>query len=76
VDDGDGEGDGDDWDDGITDGGTEGAECAGAVGPGTLVAAALCPVSVTASAITVPTAASAPAPVAAPDRKLISSMRA
>jgi hypothetical protein len=61
---------------GVTDGGTEGVERAGAVGPGVVVAAALCPVSVTASAIAVPTAASAPAPAAAPDRKLISSMRA
>jgi hypothetical protein len=62
--------------DGVTDGGTGAAERAGVVGPGSLVAAALCPVSVTASAIATPTAASAPAPVAAPDRKLISSMRA
>jgi hypothetical protein len=61
--------------DGVTDGRTEGAERAGAVGPGSLVAAALCPVSVTASAIAIPTAASAPAPAAAPDRKLISSIR-
>jgi hypothetical protein len=61
--------------DGVTDGGADGAERAGAVGPVALVAAALCPVSVTASAIAVPTAASAPAPAAAPDRKLISSMR-
>jgi hypothetical protein len=66
--------DGVDGVDGVTD--AEGAERAGAVGPGALIAAALCPVSVSASAIAIPTAASAPAPAAAPDRKLISSMRA
>jgi hypothetical protein len=70
----------DDGVDGVTDAEpacrTEGAERAGVAGPGTLVAAALCPVSVTASAIAVPTTASAPAPAAAPERKLISSIRA
>ena len=65
---------------GVTEGVTaDGAESAGAeraVGPGALVAAALWPVNVTASAVAVPAAASVPAPTAAPDRKLISSMRA
>jgi hypothetical protein len=64
---------------GVTAGGADGAEGVGAeraVGPGALVAAALWPVNVTVSAIAVPAAASVPAPTAAPDRKLISSMRA
>jgi len=61
---------------GLTAGRTEGAERTVAAGLGALVAAALCPVSVTASAIAVPATTSAPAPAAAPDWKLISSMRA
>lgn len=69
--------------DGVADGVADGATADGARGteraaggPGALGAAALCPVSVTASAIAVPATASTPAPVAAPDRKLISSIRA
>jgi hypothetical protein len=50
------------------------AERAGALGPGALIAAALFPVRMTASAIAVPVTASAPAPKTAPDRKLVSSM--
>jgi hypothetical protein len=65
-------------DDGITDGGAVadagGAERAGALGPGALIAAAECPVRMTASAIAVPVTASAPAPKTAPDRKLVSSI--
>jgi hypothetical protein len=41
-----------------------------------LAAASLCPLSATARAIDAPTTASAPAETAAPERKLISSMRA
>jgi hypothetical protein len=61
-----------------TDGATvdaAGFERAGAAGPDVGAAAALCPVSVTASAIAVPATASVPTPAAAPERKLISSMR-
>jgi hypothetical protein len=61
-----------------TDGATvdaAGFERARAAGPDVGVAAALCPVSVTASAIAVPATASVPTPAAAPDRKLICSMR-
>jgi hypothetical protein len=65
-------------DDGVTDGeavaDAGGAERAGALGPGALIAPALCPVRTTASAIAVPVTASAPAPKTAPDRKLVSSM--
>ncbi len=53
-----------------------GAERAGALGPATLTAAALWPVSVTSSAIAVAVTARPPAPTATPDRKLISSIRA
>jgi hypothetical protein len=49
---------------------------AAASGDGVPVAAALCPVSMTTSAMTTPTTASAPPPTAAPDRKLMSSIRA
>jgi hypothetical protein len=52
------------------------AEPAPPPGPAGLAAASLCPLSETARAITAPTAASAPAETAAPERKLISSMRA
>ncbi len=52
-----------------------GIDRVGAAGPDVGVAAALWPVSVTASAIAVPATASVPTPAAAPDRKLISSMR-
>jgi hypothetical protein len=45
-------------------------------GDGGPVAAALCPVSMTASAMTAPTTASTAPPTAAPDRKLMSSIRA
>lgn len=66
--------------DGVTDGeavaDAAGAERAGALGPAALIAAALCPVSVTSSAIPVTATARPPAPTATPDRKLISSMRA
>jgi hypothetical protein len=41
-----------------------------------LVAAALCPPSATASATPTPATASAPPPTAAPERKLMSSIRA
>jgi len=51
-------------------------ERAAGLGAGALVASALWPPSTTASAIATPTAASAPASTAAPERKLISSMRA
>ena len=44
--------------------------------PALPVAAALPPLSVSASAITIPTAASTLVATTAPDRKLISSMRA
>jgi hypothetical protein len=66
--------------DGVTDGDavadTAGAERTGALGPAALIAAALCPVSVTSSVIAVTVTARPPAPTATPDRKLISSMRA
>ena len=66
-------------DDGVTDGeavaDAGGAENAGALGPGVLIAAAPCPVRMTASAIALPVTAAAPAPKTAPDRKLVSSMR-
>jgi len=52
------------------------ARRAGAAGAGGLVAASLCPLSTTASVIAAPAAASAPPVTAAPDRKLISSIRA
>jgi hypothetical protein len=52
------------------------ARRAAASGDGALVAAALCPLSATASAMTAPAAASAPPVTTAPDRKLISSIRA
>ena len=65
-------------DDGITDG--EAVADAGgaerALGLGALIAAAPCPVRTTVSAIAVPVTAAAPAPNTAPDRKLVSSMRA
>ena len=65
-------------DDGVTDGeavaDAGGAERAGALGSGALIAAALFPVRMTTSAIAVPVTASAPAPKTAPDRKLVSSM--
>jgi hypothetical protein len=67
-------------DDGITDGealaDAGGAERVGALGLGALIAAAPCPVRTTVSAIAVPVTAAAPAPNTAPDRKLVSSMRA
>lgn len=47
-----------------------------AAGRGVPVAAALWPPGTTASAIATPAAAATPATTAAPDRKLISSMRA
>ena len=53
----------------------DGAENAGVLGPAALVAAAPCPDRMTASAIADPVTATAPAPKAAPDRKLVSSMR-
>jgi hypothetical protein len=56
--------------------GAAGAERAGTLGPATLIAAALCPVSVTSSATAVTVTARPPAPTTTPDRKLISSMRA
>ena len=66
-------------DDGITDGealaDAGGAERVGALGLGALIAAAPCPVRMTASAIAVPVTVAAPAPKTAPDRKLVSSMR-
>ena len=67
-------------DDGVTDGeavaDAGGPERGSALGPGALVAAAPFPVRMTASAIAVPVTAAAPAPNTAPDRKLVSSMRA
>jgi len=66
--------------DGVTDGeavaDAGGTEPAGALGPGALIAAAPCPDRMTASAIADPVTAAAPAPKTAPDRKLVSSMRA
>jgi hypothetical protein len=52
------------------------AERAGALEPAALIVVAPCPVRMTASAIAVPLTAAAPAPKTAPDRKLVSSMRA
>jgi hypothetical protein len=52
------------------------ARRAAASGGGAPVAAVLCPVSMTASAMTAPTTASAAPVTAAPDRKLMSSIRA
>jgi hypothetical protein len=52
------------------------ARRAAASGACPLVAAALCPLSATASATPTPATASAPPPTAAPERKLISSIRA
>jgi hypothetical protein len=52
------------------------ARRAAASGDGVPVAAALCPVSMTASAMTAPATASATPVTAAPDRKLMSSIRA
>jgi hypothetical protein len=52
------------------------ARRAAAAGDAVPVAAALCPVSMTASAMTAPTTASAAPVTAAPDRKLMSSIRA
>jgi len=65
---------------GVTDGEAAGGAGAGgperaAPGPGALVSAALWPPSITASVIATPTAASTAAAMAAPERKLISSMR-
>ena len=54
----------------------DGAGRAAGPGPDALVASALWPPSTTASVIATPTAASTPASTAAPERKLISSMRA
>jgi len=54
----------------------DGAERAAEPGAGAPVASALWPPSTTASAIATPAAASAPASTTAPERKLISSMRA
>jgi len=51
-------------------------ERAAGLSAGALVASALWPPSTTASVIATPTAASTPASTAAPERKLISSMRA
>jgi hypothetical protein len=53
-----------------------GVECATAAGRDALGAAPLWPPSATANVIATPAAASTPAETAAPDRKLISSMRA
>jgi len=52
------------------------AAVAAVAGLDTLVAAALWPPSTTASVIAIPTATRTPPTTAAPDRKLISSMRA
>ena len=67
---------------GVADGGAAGGAEDGGVeraapgpGPGALVSAALWPPSITASVIATPTAASTAANMAAPERKLISSMR-
>jgi len=57
-------------------GGDERATMAAVAGLDTLVAAALWPPSTTASVIAIPTATRTPPTTAAPDRKLISSMRA
>jgi hypothetical protein len=53
-----------------------GVKRATALGRGAPVAAALCPFSVTGSAIASPAATSTPAASPTPERKLISSMRA
>ena len=67
-------------DDGVTDGeavaDAGGVELAGALEPAALIVVAPCPLRMTASAIAVPLTAAAPAPKTAPDRKLVSSIRA
>ena len=63
----------------VADAGAEEAGVArrtAAPGEGTLVAAALCPLSTRASAMAPPAAATAPPATAVPERKLISSIRA
>jgi hypothetical protein len=72
-------------DDGVTDGeavadaGGDDAgwvERAGVLEPAAMIVVAPCPLRMTASAIAVPLTAAAPAPKTAPDRKLVSSIRA